>query len=218
MNGFPWRRSPAGAATTIAPRWRVVAAAAVVFTMFVVTAPAGAHATIDVGDGRYVLELGFRDEPTYLGQPNAVFVKVSEYATGGTQPVDGLAATLSTEVSKDGQAIEIPLVPRGDGEYEAPFVPTALGDYTFRVFGTIGDAPVDESVTAGPDTFSPVAPLSQLQFPVPWPDPGQLQQAVTAAQSDLAGARTLAIGGLAAGLLGVAIAVFAVARSSRGKT
>ena len=164
------------------------------------------------------MELGFRDEPTSLGLPNAVFVKVSEYATGGTEPVEGLAATLSAEVSKDGQTLEIPLLPRGEGEYEAPFIPTALGDYTFRVVGTIGDARVDESVTAGPNTFSPVEPLRQMQFPVAWEDPGQLQQAAAAARAEAAAARTMAIAGLIAGLLGLAGGIFATARPARGRT
>ena len=36
------------------------------------TAGALAHVEIDVGDGQYVMEVGFRDEPAYLGQPNAL--------------------------------------------------------------------------------------------------------------------------------------------------
>ena len=39
--------------------------------------------------------------------------------------VDGLAATLQAEVSRDGVTKTIPFVPMGNGEYEAPFVPTA---------------------------------------------------------------------------------------------
>src|SRR5262245_35659156 len=128
-----------------------VAALAVLLVTLATPGLAMAHATIDVGDGRYVMEVGFRDEPAYLGLPNALYLKVEEYATGGTQPVDDLAATLSVEVAKDGQTLTLPLVPRGDGEYEMAFVPTATGDYTFHISGTIGDAPVDESVTSGPN-------------------------------------------------------------------
>jgi hypothetical protein len=78
-----------------------------------------AHTEIDVGDGKYVMEVGFRDEPAYLGQPNALALSVEEYATGGTEPVNDLAATLSAEVSRDGQVMSLPLVPVGEGEYEA---------------------------------------------------------------------------------------------------
>ena len=47
-----------------------------------------AHVDIDVGEGQYVMEVGFRDEPAYLGQPNALYLSVGEYATGGTEPVN----------------------------------------------------------------------------------------------------------------------------------
>ena len=99
---------------------------------------------------------------------------MEEYATGGTEPVNDLAATLSAEVSKDGQTMNLSLVPVGEGEYEAAFVPTATGDYTFRISGTIGEATVDESVTSGPTTFNSVEPLSTIEFPQPRPDPVQL--------------------------------------------
>ena len=65
---------------------------------------ASAHVDVDVGDGQYVMEIGFRDEPAYLGQPNAIFIHVEAYGTGGTEPVDGLAATLTAEVTKDGKS------------------------------------------------------------------------------------------------------------------
>ena len=150
-----------------------------------------AHAEIDVGDGQYVMEVGFRDEPTYLGLPNALALSVQRYATGGTEPVNDLAATLSAEVSRDGQTMPLPLVPVGEGEYEAAFVPTATGDYTFRISGTIGEATVDESVTSGPTTFNSVEPLSAIEFPAAPPDPVQLQTAVADANAAAATARTL---------------------------
>src|SRR5215207_7226435 len=69
-------------------------------TLLMLNAPAAssAHVDVDVGDGRYVMEIGFRDEPAYLGLPNALFLKVGEYGTGGTKPVEELAATLDAEV------------------------------------------------------------------------------------------------------------------------
>src|SRR5215217_5247527 len=182
------------------------------------TVDALAHVEIDVGDGQYVMEVGFRDEPAYLGQPNALALSVERYATGGTEPVDDLAATLSAEVSKDGQVMNLSLVPVGDGEYEAAFLPTAPGDYTFRISGTIGEAPVDESVTSGPTTFNSVEPLSAISFPQPLPDPAQLQTAVAEANAAASTARTLAIVGIVAGALGLILGAVAVARSRPLKT
>jgi hypothetical protein len=176
-----------------------------------------AHVEIDVGDGQYIMEVGFRDEPAYRGQPNALYLSVEQYATGGTEPVNDLAATLSAEVSKDGQVKNLSLVPVGEGEYEATFVPTATGDYTFRISGTIGEATVDESVTSGPTTFNSVEPLSAIEFPQPLPDPVQLQTAVADANAAATTARTLGIVGIVAGVLGLILGALALARSRQPK-
>src|SRR5262249_2136089 len=128
-----------------APRWMRSPLRSIVLAVLsglVFGGTAYAHAQIDVGNGRYVMEIGFRDEPAYAGQPNALSLSVQEFATGGAKPVDGLATTLSAEVSKDGQVMSLPLVPLGDGKYEGSFVPTATGDYTFHITGKIGDAAV----------------------------------------------------------------------------
>jgi hypothetical protein len=179
------------------------------------TGTTSAHVDIDVGEGQYVMEVGFRDEPAYLGQPNALYLSVGEYATGGTEPVNDLAATLEAEVSKDGQTMPLALIPTGDGEYEAPFVPTALGDYTFRIFGTIGEAQIDESVTSGPNTFNSVEPLTAIEFPVARPDAAAMQTEIAAAEAAANTARTLAIAGIVAGVLGLILGGVALARSGR---
>jgi hypothetical protein len=181
------------------------------------TAGALAHVEIDVGDGQYVMEVGFRDEPAYVGEPNALALSVEEYATGGTEPVNDLAATLSAEVSKDGQTMSLVLVPVGEGAYEAGFVPTATGDYTFRISGTIREATVDESVTSGPTTFNSVEPLSTIEFPQPRPDPVQLQAAVAEADAAATTARTLGIAGIVAGVLGLIVGALALTRSRQPK-
>src|SRR5215207_6778564 len=181
------------------------------------TAGALAHVEIDVGDGQYVMEVGFRDEPAYLGQSNALALTVEQYATGGTKPVNDLAATLSAEISKDGQAMNLSLVPVGDGEYEAAFVPTATGDYTFRITGTIGEATVDESVTSGPTTFNSVEPMSAIEFPQPLPDPLQLQTAVADANTAATTARTLGGAGIVIGVIGIILGALALARSRQPK-
>jgi hypothetical protein len=195
--------------------WR----AALVVGLAAVLVPLGAsaHVEIDVGDGQYAMEVGFRDEPAYLGQPNALFVSVEKYATGGTEPVNDLAATLEAEVSKDGQTMPLALVPTGDGEYEGPFVPTETGDYTFRVFGTIGEAEVDESVTSGPTTFNSVEPLTAIEFPVARPDAAAMQGQVAAAEAAASMARTVGIAGLVAGAVGIILAAVALARSGRAQ-
>lgn len=178
--------------------------------------PASAHVDIDVGDGQYVVEIGFRDEPAFAGQMNAVYVHVEEYGTGGTQPVTGLASSLAVEVSKDNQTFAPAFVPTDDGSYEARFVPTATGDYTFHLAGTIGEATVDETVTSGPTTFDSVQPLSAIEFPAADAAASPLQGAVDAAQAEAATARMLGIAGIVVGALGLIVAALALARGKSG--
>jgi hypothetical protein len=175
-------------------------------------APAMAHVTVDTEDGRYAVEVGFQNEPAYLGQPNALFVKVSRYGTGGAEPVDGVAGTLTAEVEKDGQTKELPLVPQGEGEYLGVFHPTALGDYTFRLGGEIEGSPVEIEETSSPTTFDPVEPLAAVQFPEELPAPADLAMQAAAAESAAATARTFGIAGVAIGALGVVLAAVALAR------
>lgn len=179
---------------------------------------AEAHVSVDVGDGQYVMELGFRDEPAYANQINAIYVRVEKYATGGTEPVDDLANSLTAEVSRDGQTLTVPLVPKGDGVYEGEFLPTATGDYTFRVSGTIGDAPVDESVTSSPTTFDSVQPLDAIAVPAAPPDAAAINASLAAVQAEAATARTLGIAGIVAGVLGLIGGGVALARSGRSKS
>ncbi|MGH2616797.1 MAG: hypothetical protein ACRDJC_16300 [Thermomicrobiales bacterium] len=196
---------------------RLTVGAGLGLAVFVLSGPVLAHVEIDVGDGQYVMEVGFRDEPAYLGQPNALYLNVEEYATGGTEPVDGLADTLTAEVTKDGQTKELALVPTGEGAYQGIFVPTATGDYTFRVSGTIGKATIDESVTSGPNTFNSVELLSAIEFPVTRPDPAALEAETAAAQSAADTARMFGIVGIVAGALGLVVGVAALARSGRSR-
>jgi hypothetical protein len=61
---------------------------------------ADAHEERDVGGGQCALEVGFRDEPGYLDQANALYLTATKYGAGGGR-VAGLAATLKAEVQKE---------------------------------------------------------------------------------------------------------------------
>ena len=196
-------------------RFPMLLALVLALAALIAPTPAEAHVNVDVGDGQYVMELGFRDEPAYLGLPNALFLKVGEYGSGGTTPVEDLAGTLTAEVTKDGQTKQLPLVPMGDGVYEGALVPTSVGDYTFHITGTVGDATVDESVTSGPNTFNSVEPLSGIEFPVARPDAAQLDAIVADTRADVATARTFGLAGIAVGVLGLIVAAVALTRSGR---
>ena len=132
---------------------------------------ASAHSGIEVGE--YLVEVGWRNEPAYVAQPNAVQVTVVHHADA--KPVTDLALdALSVVVSTGGQdSPSLSLVPAFDavesigplGEYDAPIVPTAPGNYTFHVTGSIHGTAVDLKLTSGAETFDPVAGSSDIEFP-----------------------------------------------------
>lgn len=174
-----------------------------------------AHVDVDIADGQYVMEVGFRDEPALQGQPNAVYMSVQKYATGGTEPVDGLAGTLQADVSRDGVTKTLPFVPMGEGEYVAPFIPTAAGDYTFRVFGEIDGNAVDESVTSGPQTFNSVDALSAYEFPPADVASSSLRLDLASAQEAVNQARLIAVAAVLVGALALILAGLALMRRPR---
>ncbi len=120
-----------------------------------------AHDHRDVGD--YTLTVGFINEPAIQGDTNGIWLEVLK----GEEPVLGLADTLQAEVTYGDQTRQFELTPAfgEDGVYEAVFIPTEPGDYTFRFLGLIDGVDVDESFTSSPEGFDSVAPRADLEFP-----------------------------------------------------
>ena len=113
-----------GAAPSIhAARALVVAAFALLFPF-----TATAHEHREVGD--YTLVVGFIAEPAIQDDTNGIWLSV----TKGETPVTGLADTLQAQILFGDQSKDMALVPAfgEDGTYEAVFIPTEPGDYTFR--------------------------------------------------------------------------------------
>lgn len=150
---------------------RASALALAVLASVALARPAAAHTGHEVGD--YILEIGWRNEPAFVGQPNAVQVTISHHDDGAAVidlPAGGLLVVVTTAgVDSPGLALE----PAFDaeektgplGEYGATLVPTAPGDYTFHITGSIHDTAVDLTVTSGDETFDPVIASTDLEFP-----------------------------------------------------
>jgi hypothetical protein len=125
--------------------------------------------------GGYTFVVGFLNEPAVQDEVNAVSVRITQPVADATPaageeevaetPVEGL--TLTVEVILGDQSVTLPLEPKwGDpGHYVAYLIPTQPGDYSFHVTGEIEGTPIDETFTAGPETFSTVAPREELEFP-----------------------------------------------------
>ena len=158
----------------------ILTAAVLCVALGVLAAPALAHETATAGD--LALEVGWGTEPAYAGQLNSVQLIVTHKADG--DPINDPGARLSATVSYGDQEQEFALTPTYDaeagtgtpGEYAALIIPTAPGDYTFHITGTVEGVKVDLKVTSSPKTFSPVEDASAAQFPVKVPGTDQVAQ------------------------------------------
>ncbi len=180
-----------------------ITAALVLVLCLIASVSAYAHGQTEVGD--YELEIGFHNEPAYLNQPNGLDLFVTNTKTG--EMVNGLEDTLQAEIIFGSSKKSLTIEPQEeDGAYTAFVVPTQTGDYTWHIFGTIEDTPVDVSMTSSPDTFGSVELLSDYEFPASAP----------AAAS--AGSQTALIAGIAGtvlGLLGLIVGLVALQTAQR---
>jgi hypothetical protein len=131
------------------------------------TSGAAAHERRQVQSFTFVV--GWLNEPAYVNLPNAIDLRISR--ADGT-PVTGVEQTLKVEVGAGDKKTEVQLLPRFNtpGAYDGRIVPTATGAYTFRLFGTVEGAQVNETFTAGPNTFG------LIEAPNGWPNPLPLTQ------------------------------------------
>lgn len=147
------------------PRPRFIAlivAAVLAMTSMLMPFTASAHEHRTVATD-YEFVVGFINEPAIQGDTNGISLAV----TKADKPVTGLDQTLKAEIIFGDQKKEVALSPvwKQDGSYEAVFIPTQPGDYTFRFFGTIDGTNVDETFTSSPDGFDSVTPRTDLEFP-----------------------------------------------------
>jgi hypothetical protein len=150
-----------------------------------------AHENRDVGD--YTFTVGFINEPAIQGDTNGIWVEVLK----GEEPVVGLADTLQAQAIFGDQTRDFELVPvwGEDGAYQAVFIPTQPGDYTFRFFGQIDGVDVDESFTSSPEAFDSVAPRADLEFPSTGQEGDSGTNAITVGMP--LAAATILVGGVA---------------------
>jgi hypothetical protein len=189
-----------------------------------------AHAERDVGP--YTVAIGFGTEPAFVGFPNSLEVIVHRTADG--KGIEDAADTLQAEVVFGTQTMPVALEPNFDadsggssGDYRGAFIPTAPGDYTFHVFGTIEGTKIEERITSAPDTFDSVTDPSTIEFPAKYPtvaelstkldrDTARIQAAADAsaksAKDAADSAKTLGMVGVAVGSVGILIGIVALVR------
>jgi hypothetical protein len=193
---FPYRQSRL--------RRRAIHMVVALLLLGIAARPLLAHSRVEIGP--YAVVVGWLHEPPIVGERNALVIEISE----GDVPVEGAEASLDVELLYAGRTFRTNLTPSlTPGVYTAELFPTVRGQYALRLFGSIGDLEVDETVEP-----EEVFPASRIQFPESQPDAGELQRAfqadLSALESQLQTARLLAIIGIVAGLLGASLAAYAL--------
>jgi hypothetical protein len=198
-------------------------------------APVFAHEQRQVGG--FQLTVGWQHEPTYAGVENAVqiFIKDSK-----GKPVNDLGDPPSLKVQViTGSQTSDPLDLKASfdpdsgegtpGEFDATLIPTAPGDYTFHLTGSINGQNIDEKFTSSDKTFDPVKDPNEVEFPAKTPSPGQMAQSIgrlgprvdtasksaKSAKDDASSASTLGIIGIVVGALGLIVGGVGLSRSRR---
>ncbi|MDQ7829616.1 MAG: hypothetical protein QN122_07410 [Armatimonadota bacterium] len=179
--------------------------------------PVEAHEHRKVGQVEFVV--GWATEPAFVGEKNGLDLRVLLPAPHGGEerPVEGLERTLRAEVLFGGQSRALTLRPvfRQPGRYTADIVPTRVGDYRFRITGTIEGQPVDETFDSADGKFDGVEEIAAIQFPERLPSPADLSRETAAAAAQARRAQTLGGAGLVLGLLGSVLGGLALVRRWR---
>ncbi|MFI5262384.1 MAG: hypothetical protein ACHQZR_07515 [Candidatus Limnocylindrales bacterium] len=187
----------------------VLAGVASAFLVLATVVPVFAHQQVDFGP--YHLEIGFIDEPVYVGNKSGLEFDVFK----GTDPVAGLEKTLKAQVIYQGQSRDLDIQPETDDSnnfYRAYFIPTAAGPYTFHIYGAIEGTAFDQSYTSSPTGFDEVQDAAPGQFPVQLPTLAEVQasaQKGADAASQVTIALALGGAGVVIGLFGVGLALAA---------
>jgi hypothetical protein len=153
-------------------------------------APVAAHEG-RVIDDTYEIAFGWYVEPAYAGMANGPDLYITlhgdhERRLAGAlaahgedgearETLEALVVDLQAEVTFGGESMTLTLEPdfptylEFDGvgyvRYTADLVPTLPGDYTWRIFGTIGESEVDEVFDSADGEFSTIEPAQDIMFP-----------------------------------------------------
>lgn len=179
--------------------------ALLLIALFIVPTSAFAHERRTIGNGKYDVVVGWDVEPAYAGLKNGASIRISQAGSNPAVPVTGAEKTLKVQIRQGATTREFSLraVFGQPGYYTADILPTRAGDYQWTFVGTIGDLQINDKFDTADGKFDGVQPATGLEFPQALPDPAETSAAISAAQADAQSARTLALGGIAVGVLGL---------------
>jgi hypothetical protein len=203
-------------------RWNssVLLSAVLAMLIISVAAPrASAHEHVHVGSFEFTI--GWAEEPPVVGVLNGLDLGIEEDVGGGVfEEVDYAVGNISAEFLFGGATYGKEIEPQfgRPGWYTFPIIPTRAGAYSVRVFGELNGTALDFTVQV-----EEVMSAADISFPAVQPTPDELAQAnqetslrLEETRAALAQAQNLAIAGLAAGVLGIAVGAVALLRRRPG--
>src|ERR671923_1337399 len=137
-------------------------ALAVLVSSVSVTPQAFAHERqlYTIGGQDYLIVIGSLNEPVFVDDKSGVDLRVlradpnnpMNSSAEGAAPVEGLDQTLQVEIAAGNKTKVLQIEPAfGEpGAYETTFYPTVATTFTYRLFGTINNTPVDLIFTCTP--------------------------------------------------------------------
>lgn len=184
---------------------RLLGVLGLVAGLLILPLTAFAHEEVDSGD--YHFEIGWVNEPVILGERNGLelFVSTTDNPEEGLADISTL--TFTVEYGEVNKSYEIVPVEGEDGHYVAGFVPTREGQYTFHITGSIQGQSIDVSVEP-----EEVVTAGTVSFPEALPSTADMAAKVDAAEARARTSQTIAIVGVALGLIGVGLGASAMMR------
>ncbi len=145
-------------------------ALAVLISFVSVTPQAFAHQRdlYTIGNQDYLIVIGSLNEPIFVDDKSGVDLRVlradpnnpMNSSAEGAAPVEGLEQTVQVEIAAGNKTKVLQLEPAfGEpGAFEAAFYPTVPSTYTYRLFGTINNTPVNLTFSCTPTGEAGAAP------------------------------------------------------------
>jgi hypothetical protein len=137
-------------------------ALAVLVSFVSVTPQAFAHERqlYTIGGQDYLIVIGSLNEPVFVDDKSGVDLRVlradpnnpMNSSAAGAAPIEGLEQTIQVEIAAGNKTKVLQIEPAfGEpGAYEAAFYPTVATTFTYRLFGTINNTPVDLTFGCAP--------------------------------------------------------------------
>ena len=160
-----------------------------------------AHTRYDIEGTEYAIVVGWVHEPPVVDVANQIYIEILDGENGFV----GAEQTVDVQLQYAGKNYTMNLHESDKpGVYASDtFIPTVRGTLDVRIFGDLAGSAVE--LTAAPEE---IASAGQLQFPERVPSAYDQSTKMADLEAAVQSARTIGMGGIVAGVIGIAVGVF----------